>query len=95
MNARTLLRSVLIVLCLVVTAASVMNVFVDNEEVRALAEKTGCGAAAPTCAMTRMERTPLHQSFEFVSKKETAEVVCTRSAILFGAYTCAREGNGG
>ena len=91
MHARVLLRIVLVALCLVITVASVVNVFVDNEEVRALAEKTACGKDAPTCAMTRMERTPLSQSFEFVSKKETAEVECARSAVLFGAYACARK----
>jgi hypothetical protein len=83
-------------LALGVAAASVSNVLLDNAEVRALAEATACGSlVSPACAgqgPTRIERTPFGQTFDFVTKTHaTITVRCTRSLILVGAYSCARE----
>jgi hypothetical protein len=92
MTPRHLLRIFLIAVCVLVTVGAAMNVFADNADVRSLAEETACGPRAPACVMTRMERTPLHQSFDFTTKQNaTYTVVCSRSAVLFGAYACAKE----
>ncbi len=37
---------------------------------------------------TRMERTPLAQTFDFATAKRTVTVRCARAAILAGDYTC-------
>lgn len=78
-------------LALGVAGASVSNVLLDNAEVRALAEATACNKTA--ChGPTRVERTPFGQTFDFVTKTHTTVTVrCTRSLILVGAYSCARE----
>jgi len=37
---------------------------------------------------TRMERTPLAQTFDFATTKKQVTVQCARSAILIGEYRC-------
>src|SRR5258706_2604841 len=112
---RRVLRALLVLVCILITVASVSNVFLDNSDVRALAEQTGCGlvnasgagnagnaaakatppSGASSCAMTKMERSPIEQSFELVAKGGvTAHVSCMRTAILFGTYQCTKECNG-
>jgi len=94
MNAsnRAVVRVVLVLVCIGVTAGSVANVFLDNSEVKALAEQTGCGASAKTCAMTRMDRTPIEQSFELsTTGGVSVHVSCMRAGVLVGAYACKKE----
>jgi hypothetical protein len=43
----------------------------------------GCGASK-----TRMERTPIAQTFDFTTSKKQVQVRCTRSAVLVGDYAC-------
>jgi hypothetical protein len=38
--------------------------------------------------MTRMERTPFGQTFEFTTAKRTVDVRCARAFVLLGEYTC-------
>jgi hypothetical protein len=93
------------VLCLAATAAAAYNVYGDNGEVEKAAESVACGeAGAVACRaqMTRMDRSPFWQTFEFATSKRAAgplvvqnvttlnvTVRCTRSAILVGDYACA------
>lgn len=96
---RRVLRGFLLLVMILVTVGAVSNVFLDNTEVRLLAEKTACGQTNDppgTCAMTQMERTPIAQTFELVAKTKkldgvTVHASCMRSAILFGAYSCTKE----
>jgi hypothetical protein len=97
---RPAVRVLLVIAAVVVTWASVANVFLDNADVRALAEKAGCGVTADAkspegktpCAMTQMDRTPIAQSFEFVTKGGVSvHVHCVRSAFLVGEYACTKE----
>ena len=80
---------IILALCVVVTLATILNVFVDNKEVIAMAEKATCAnAAACTRAMTSMQRTPLGQTFTFQGDSKSIEVTCRRAYIAFGDYSC-------
>jgi hypothetical protein len=95
-NAATLgpvnrtLRFGLMFLCLAGSAAAIYNVVADNGDLEKQAEKTACGDATGGCRpqMTRMERTPFAQSFEFATSKGTVAVKCVRAAVLVGDYAC-------
>jgi hypothetical protein len=84
-------QTLIFVLCVVFSVAAVVNVLADNAEVEALAVAAACRDQGPTChpQKTRMERTPLAQSFELVTPKRTVEVRCARALVLVGDYACA------
>jgi hypothetical protein len=81
------------VLCVVFSVSAVYNVFSNNVEVEAKGRVVACGDQGPSCSaqMTRMQRTPFGQTFEFVTPKRTVGVSCVRSAVLFGEYSCALQ----
>lgn len=78
-------------LCIVFSAAAVYNVFSDNAAVERMASGVACGDQGAACSpqMTRLERTPFAQTFEFVTAKRTVGVRCARSFVLVGEYACA------
>ena len=86
---RSYLKSILVVTCVVVSIAGLVNVFSDNADIAAQAKEIGC--PRPTCNLTRMERTPFAQTFEFRSTAGTIGVKCVRSAIFFGDYACTKQ----
>ena len=81
-------------LCVLFTAAGAFNVLSDNAEVEHLAQEVACGGGPKMNVKgcnpqkTRMERTPIAQTFDFVTSKRTVTVRCTRSALLVGEYGC-------
>lgn len=90
-------------LCLAFSIATVFNVFSDNAVVERMAGVAACGdgggtprSGGPKAAsdaackpqMTRMERTPFGQTFEFATSKRTVGVRCERAFVLAGAYAC-------
>ncbi len=90
MNTRkNILSFVSLLLCAVVTLAAVMNVFGDNSDVEALAQKALCSEPGK-CAFvkTSMTRTPIGQSWTYSGSGKSVEVTCRRSAIVFGSYAC-------
>ena len=84
-------QTTLFVLCVVFSLAAFVNVLGDNAEVEAMANTVACAGEGTTCRpqKTRMERTPIAQSFELVTGKRTVEVRCARSLVLVGDYACA------
>jgi hypothetical protein len=84
------LRIGLSLLCVAGSAAAIYNVLSDNAGVLAMAEKTACGQASLACRpqMTRLERTPFAQSFEFATTQGTVAVRCARALVLVGDYSC-------
>jgi len=77
-------------LCLVLSVAGLVNVMSDNYEVIKLANKVACGDLGPDCnaQMTRMEKTPISQTFEIVTPKRKLDVWCARGLYFFGEYSC-------
>jgi hypothetical protein len=82
---------VVFVLCVVLSVAGLINVFADNLDVVRMASEVACGDQGKDCRaqMSRMERTPISQSFEMVTPKRTVDVRCTRALLFFGPYSCA------
>lgn len=86
---RQRLSQLFTLLCVVLTALSAYNVLSDNQEVEALAKRSAPACAAG-CSMTRIDRSPFAQEFQFsTSKGQTVGVRCARAAVLVGAYGCA------
>jgi hypothetical protein len=83
-------QTTIFVLCVVFSVAAVVNVLGDNAEVEAMATAAACAGEGTTChpQKTRMERTPIAQSFELVTGKRTVEVRCARALVLVGDYAC-------
>lgn len=83
------------VLCVAVSIAGAYNVFSDNAEVRARAAEVAC--AVKKCGprgnatMTRLERNPFAQSFEFATPAGPITVHCRRSAVFVGEYGCDKS----
>lgn len=74
--------------CVVFAAASFYNVLSDHAEVEALA-KSSAPACSASCSMTRLDRSPVAQSFEFATRDgKTVAVRCARAALLVGPYAC-------
>ncbi|WP_437642129.1 hypothetical protein [Sorangium sp. So ce854] len=91
----------LFVLCVAFSASAVYNVFSDNADVERRAALVACGedtaAGAPEgrrpsadcrARMTRLERTPFGQTFEFTTAKRTVDVRCERAFVLAGEHRC-------
>ncbi len=82
------------------------NVFSDDAPIRALAEKAACAKKVPQAVppgkqgnscdeqhgMTREQRAPWGQSFEYTWREATLSVSCHRAYYVFGERRCAVEG---
>jgi hypothetical protein len=84
-------QTIIFLLCVVFSLAAVVNVLGDNAEVEAMADAAACAGEGAAChpQKTRMERTPLGQTFELVTAKRKVEVRCARALVLVGDYACA------
>ncbi len=76
-------------LCVIVTIASVANVFVVDPTVEQQAKQVACGGEAK-CSLTLSSerRTPIGQTLVFTGSKQPVEVVCRRAFIVMGDYQC-------
>jgi hypothetical protein len=75
--------------CVGLSALGAYNVMSDNAEVEKLAESTACkGEVGCRAQKTRMERTPIAQTFDYAVAKKTVTVRCTRGMLFVGDYTC-------
>jgi hypothetical protein len=99
-SSRPILRSAFYLLCVVVTIAGLLNVFGDNAGVQSAAESVACGTPGCSLRVTRIERTPIGQSFTFQlqlvqqgadASKASVDVHCKRSLYLVGEYSCTKE----
>jgi hypothetical protein len=84
-------QTLVFLLCLVFSVSAAVNVIGDNAEVEGMANTVACDGAGEAChpQTTRVERTPLAQSFEIVTSKRKVDVRCARSLVLVGKYVCA------
>ena len=98
-ESNRVVRGVVLVLCVGVTVAGLINVYGDNSEVVGKAQTAACGSANCAVRMTAMERNPFTQSFTFQTTLEqqpsagqTVDVRCQRAFFLLGEYSCAKRG---
>jgi hypothetical protein len=84
-------QNFLFLACVLFSIAAAYNVMSDNAGVVGMALASACHDGGPNChaEMTRMERTPFSQTFEFVTPKRKVEVRCARALVMVGEYTCA------
>jgi hypothetical protein len=93
-EASRIVRPVIAAVCIGVTVLGLINVYGDNREVVAMAEKVACAERSQcTARMTRMSRNPIGTSFTYqvdVKPQTTVDVDCNRSAYLVGEWACQR-----
>ncbi|MFO0761065.1 MAG: hypothetical protein U0359_31595 [Byssovorax sp.] len=87
-------QTLIFVLCVLFSVAAAYNVMSDNAEVEKLAVAAACSDNPATqkgcdAQKTRIERTPLAQTFEIHTSRRTVEVRCTRALVFVGDYACA------
>jgi hypothetical protein len=85
-----LIRPAISLILIVLSVLGLMNVYGDNADVEELAKEIAC----PGCesSLSRIERTPLSQTFHMVTDKAgTVVVSCQRSGIFIGDYSCKKE----
>ena len=88
-GARRAGRIAVFLFCVFFSVTAAINVMADNAEVQRMAEGVACGDAAGCRArMTRMERTPIAQTFGYSTGKRNVEVRCARAFVLVGDYRC-------
>ena len=100
-ESRGLFSRVLSLLLLGATALGLYNVYSDNRDVVALAERSACGERACSAKVTRESRSPISQSFTFqtrlvekgrIDRSASVDVDCQRAFYLLGAYSCRAQG---
>lgn len=69
------------------------NVLSDNADVRAAAEAKAC--TKKKCdekhGLTKADRTPFGQTFEYTWREGVVRVACTRPGFIVGERTCSLE----
>ena len=103
MEARTIVRVVIAVICIGGTALGLSNTYGDDSEVKALAQKTACGSPSCSISMLRESRSAFSQSFSFQAtlgergrprQSASVDVECKRKQVLLGDYECAVTSGG-
>ena len=87
-----MLRLLILAVFVAVAALAVYSFYDDNQVVAAEARRVACAGHPGPCAprLTRLERTPLRQTFSFRLGTLDVEVTCRHSMGLVGAYGCER-----
>lgn len=102
-DSRGLVGRAFSLLLLVGTALGLYNVYSDNSDVKALAERAACGGGERACTVkiTRESRSPIGQSFSFqtrlvqhgrIERNASVDVECRRAFYLVGEYDCKAQG---
>jgi hypothetical protein len=103
MEAKSLFRAVFAMICLAGTALGLANTYGDNSEVKALAQKTACGAPNCTVGDLNQARSAFSQSFGFQTalvqkgksgQNASVDVECKRKFVLIGDYECVVTSGG-
>jgi hypothetical protein len=87
-SAKSYLRAFVALACVVVSVAALINVYADNEDVIEKAKQIAC--VTKSCDLTRADRTPFSQTYDFRASGVQISVRCTRSLTFIGDYTCTK-----
>ncbi|MGO8996770.1 MAG: hypothetical protein ACLQVI_25930 [Polyangiaceae bacterium] len=79
------------ILVVLVTIGSVINVFADDSAVRAAAEAVACPRGCTKASSVRVERSPIAETVEYEMPGGMVTVHCIRAAVLVGPYSCTKE----
>ncbi len=101
MAERSSARSLFSAVLLVGTAFGLYNVYGDNADVKAAAQKMACGERPCTASQTRESRSPIAQSFTYQieltekgkpRRSASVDVECRRAYYLVGEMSCVSQG---
>lgn len=84
-----MIRPAISIILIVLSVLGLMNVYSDNADVEAMARDIACADCEST--LTRLERTPISQTFHLQTDSGTVVVSCQRSGIFLGAYSCKKD----
>jgi len=96
-EARSLIRPLFAIVCLAATALGLNNTYGDDTEVKALAQKTACGAAPCVVKTLREQRSAFKQSYGYQTalvekgkstNSASVDIECSRAYVLLGEYEC-------
>lgn len=94
-DAKRIIRPIISLLLVGVTALGLYNTFGDNGDVVLQAQRVACGDTKDCNArMTRMARNPIAQDFEFqlsAASSQTVAVDCSLSLVLLGDWQCKKQ----
>ncbi len=98
-NSRSLIRPLIAITCIALTALGLRNTYADNSAEKQLAEQIACGDSTCSSNLLSESRSALGQSFAFqvMSKKgdrqssEVVNVECARDFVFVGDYKCERK----
>ena len=103
MEAKSVFRAAFAAICIAGTVLGLVNTYGDNTEVKALAQKTACGAPGCSISVLREARSAFSQSFAFQTtlaqkgkgqQSASVDVECKRKQVLIGDYECAITSGG-
>jgi hypothetical protein len=81
-------RNITSVVALIITILAAINVYGDFSEVEAQARAVAASEGEET-HLSQVSRNPISHTYVFAVKgRVTVTVSCSRSAILFGDYSC-------
>ena len=99
-NARSLIRPLVAVTCIGLTALGLRNTYADNIEEKKLAEQLVCSEPGCSARLISESRSAIGQSFAFqivetkagrTQSSGIAHIECSRELIFLGAYQCERK----
>jgi hypothetical protein len=100
-ESKGIVRNLISLVLLGGTALGLINVYSDNTDVKAQAERAACAGRSCTTTFTRESRSPIAQSFTVqtrlvekgkVDRSASVDVECKREYFLLGSYTCVTQG---
>jgi len=100
-QSRGVVRNLISLVLLAGTALGLYNVYSDNTDVKAEAERVACAGRECTSSFLRESRSPIAQSFTVqtklvekgkVDRSASVDVECKREFFLVGAYHCTARG---
>lgn len=80
------IKPALSVILILLSVLGLINVYGDNSDVEAMAREVACNSCEST--LTRLERTPIAQTFHLQTDRELIVVECQRAGIFVGSYDC-------
>lgn len=97
-SAKQLARPLMTVILLGITVLGLINVYGDNSEVKQKAQLVACGGKDCPTQLTRLERNPIAQEYDFVAEPRgarkgsvTVTIRCARANVLIGDWECLEK----